>query len=260
MDSYWLFFFAKRKLFSDLELKVKFKNTIRILKSKLGISFRNQKYLLKALTHSSFVELHPELGSSNERLEFLGDSVLNMVTANYLFDKYPDLEEGFLTKRRSMLVNRERLYTVAEEIGFDECLLFNQKYIKDSLEGMQTILADGIEALIGALYLDQGLTASQRFVIKYIIHPFEEDGKLLIDKNYKGQLLELTHAQKFLPPRYVLINETGPAHKKEFTIDVYVGDEFLGTGLGRSKKTAEQEASRIAIEKLNKKLSENFAG
>ncbi len=249
--SYWIFFLRQGKLFSDQDLKVKFINTISALKKKFGISFHNYKYLLKALTHSSFVEIHPELKHSNERLEFLGDSVLNMIVANYLFERYPDLEEGYLTKRRSMLVNRERLYTVAEEIGFDELLFYNQKYIRDSLEGLQTILADGLEAFIGALYLDQGLRSATKFIIKYIILPFEEDGKFLVDKNYKGQLLELTHAQKLSPPRYVLISETGPAHKKEFTIDVFVGDEYLGTGLGRSKKTAEQEASRIAIAKLS---------
>jgi ribonuclease III len=249
------FFFHRRKYFSDQKLKENFLESISIIKKSLGITFRDKSYLLKGLTHSSYIELYPELIKSNERLEFLGDSVLNMVVADYLFQKYPEEEEGFLTKKRSMLVNRERLYITAENIGLQNWIMYNHKYLRDSLEGLQTILADGLEAFIGALYLDKGLEVTKQFIIKNVIHSFEEDEMFLVDTNYKGQLLELTHAKRLSSPRYVLKSEEGPPHKKEFTINVYIGDNFYGTGLGRSKKAAEQEASRVALEKLKEEKS-----
>ena len=249
------FFFSRRKYFSDQKLKENFLDSIHTVKKSFGISFHDRSYLLKALTHSSYIELYPDLIRSNERLEFLGDSVLNMVVADYLFKNYPKEEEGFLTKKRSSLVNRERLYHAAEDIGLQHLIMYNQKYLRDSVEGMQTVLADGLEAFIGAVYLDQGLKVTQEFIVENIIHSFEEDEKFLIDTNYKGQLLELTHAKKLSSPRYVIKSEQGPPHKKEFTIDVYIGEELMGTGLGRSKKSAEQEASRIAVEKLNEEKS-----
>lgn len=245
-----LFFLNKRKNFSDRELKSTYKHNFALLKKAIGFSPRNDSYYIKALTHSSFLEMYPELKKSNERLEFLGDSVLSMVVGKYLFKKYPHEEEGFLTKSRAALVNRESLYTAAEELGLQNFILYNQKYVRDSLEGLQTILADGLEALIGAIYLDKGLRQTEKFIVERLIKPYEEDEKFLMDTNYKGQLLEFAHAHKLLPPRYIVMKEEGPAHKKEFTIDVYIGDTLYGTGNGKNKKAAEQEASMIAMNKL----------
>jgi ribonuclease III len=223
---------------------------LKLLETVLGYSIRNRSLYIKALTHRSFLEMYPDLIKSNERLEFLGDSILSMVIANYLFKNYSDEGEGFLTKARASLVNREYLITVAEEIGFDNIILFNQKYIRDSVYGLKTIMADGLEALIGAIFLDKGLTVVTNFIDKRIIKT-SVDEIFFIDNNFKGQLLETAHARKLQPPRYRLKDEIGPAHKKLFTIEVYIGDDLYGIGSGTNKKSAEQEASKAALEKLN---------
>jgi len=244
------FFFQRRKYFIDPELRTRFQKNYTILKKILGFTPRNKSYFIKALTHSSYLELYPELSKSNERLEFLGDSVLSMIVANYLFENYRNEEEGFLTKSRAALVNREHLYITAQEIGLNNIILYNEKYLRDSMEGMQTIYADGLEALIGAIYLDQGLSKTEEFVIERIIKPYEVDQNFLIDTNYKGQLLEYAHSKKLQSPQYIIRSEEGPPHKKDFIIDVYLGDQLFGTGNGRNKKAAEQEASNNALKKL----------
>ena len=244
------FFFRRRKYFIDPELRTRFRKNYTILKKILGFTPRNKSYFIKALTHSSYRELYPQLFKNNERLEFLGDSVLSMIVASHLFENYTNEEEGFLTKSRAALVNREHLYLTAQEIGLNNIILYNEKYLRDSMEGMQTIFADGLEALIGAIYLDQGLNKTKEFVIERIIKPYEVDQNFLIDTNYKGQLLEFAHSKKLQSPRYIVRSEEGPPHRKEFIVDVFLGNELLGTGNGKNKKTAEQEASNNALQKL----------
>jgi len=248
------FFFQRRKYFIDPELRTRFQKNYTILKKILGFTPRNKSYFIKALTHSSYLELYPELSKNNERLEFLGDSVLSMIVANHLFENYKNEEEGFLTKSRAALVNREHLYVTAQEIGLSKIIFYNEKYLRDSLEGMQTIYADGLEALIGAIYLDQGLSMTKEFVIERIIKPYEVDENFLVDTNYKGQLLEYAHQKKLGQPKYIIRSEEGPPHKKEFIIDVFLGDDLFGTGSGKNKKAAEQEASKFALQKLKAKV------
>jgi ribonuclease-3 len=243
-------FLFREKYLDDKSLRRTFKNNLIALQTDLGIKIRNHGYYIKALTHRSYLELHPELNKSNERLEFLGDSVLNMIVGKYLFEHFQNESEGFLTKTRASLVNHESLSIAGEEINLQKYLFYNEKYLRGSYDGLQTILADGLEALIGAIFLDMGLNDAEKFVITHIIKPSEENDTFLIDTNYKGQLLEIAHAQKLPLPRYELIKEEGPDHKKEFTIEVYLGTDSMGLGLGKSKKSAEQEASRIALEKL----------
>ncbi|MBI1938813.1 MAG: ribonuclease III [Ignavibacteriales bacterium] len=220
------------------------------LQALLGFRIINNNYYVKALTHRSYLEINPALLKSNERLEFLGDSVLNMIVGHYLFENYDDEGEGFLTKARSSLVNRDRLYAAADKLQLKGMILYNQKYLSDSEDGLQTILADSVEALIGAIYLDRGLREAKKFVLKWLVYPYEEDESFLIDTNYKGQLLEFTHAKRIETPRYVLKNVEGPDHKKEFTVEVFIGNELMGTGQGKNKKTAEQNASKTALSKL----------
>ncbi len=244
-------FFYKRNFSTENYFKKELQQKLSNLQSTLNISIKNPKYFIKALTHSSYLDLHPELKKSNERLEYLGDSVLSLVVGKYLFDKYPYEEEGFLTKSRSLLVNRESLAAAAEEIGLHNFILYNQKYLKDSVEGIQSILADALEAIIGAIYLDQGLERAEQFIVNQLVKPLEDGDSFLMDTNYKGQLLEFTHAHKLSNPNYVVIREVGPAHNKEFTIQVFIGDELMGTGFGKNKKAAEQQASKIALQKLS---------
>lgn len=252
----WLKFFNRRKYSTDNNFNKYIKKNLSNLQSSLNISIKNPDYYIKALTHSSFLDLHPELIKSNERLEFLGDSVLSMIVGKYLFENYLDEEEGFLTKARSSLVNRERLAEAAEEFELQNVILYNQKYLKDSVEGVQTILADSLEAIIGAIYLDQGLNRVEQFIISKLIKPLEGEDSFLLDTNYKGQLLELSHSYKMLPPRYNIVKEEGPPHNKEFTIEVFIADELMGVGIGKNKKSAEQKASKDALQKL-KSITQN---
>lgn len=242
--------FKKNKRISDKQLQELIRDKVKQLQDILGFSILDQTYYVKAITHRSFIELYPDLVKSNQRLEFFGDSVLNMIVAQYLFDNFPDEEEGFLTKARASLVNKDRLYEAAKELKLDEVILYNARYLKESLIGLQSILADAYEALTGAIFLDQGLKRAHDFVHKTIIEPSADDESFLVDTNYKGQLLEYTHAHKLQSPRYVVRNEEGPPHMKEFTIEVFVNDESYGIGIGNSKKNAEQNASKVALEKL----------
>jgi ribonuclease III len=248
----WIANLFKKQDYADSTLKSEYvQQKIRLLENIVGYKIYNRSLYVKALTHRSFLEIHQELHKSNERLEFLGDSILSMVTARYLFDNHATEGEGFLTKARASLVNREYLISIAEEIGFDNVILYNQKYIRDSAYGLKNIMADGIEALIGAIFIDKGLKVTTKFINKRIIKTSSLEEEIFIDTNYKGQLLETSHARKLSAPHYKLRSEVGPAHNKLFTIEVYIGDDLYGVGTGSSKKSAEQEASKQALEKLN---------
>lgn len=217
----------------------------------LGFTIKNKALYLKSFTHRSYLELFPELEKSNERLEFLGDSVLNMSVAKYLFNTNRNKDEGFLTKARAYLVNRDNLFNSSQRIGLSNFLLLNKKYLVNSKEGMKTVLADATEALIAAIYLDKGEEVTDKFIYKYVVAPYVNTDFVKADNNYKGQLLELAHANKIGHPHYKVIDEKGPEHKKEFTVEVYIGDKFYATGTGGNKKNAEQEASKVALEILN---------
>jgi len=240
-----LFSFKNRR--SAESYRQELQSKIKLLEPLLGFTIEDGSFYLKALTHRSFLEIHPDLEKSNERLEFLGDAVLNMIVAEYLFINFPEEEEGFLTKARSALVNRDRLHETAINLNLKSYLLYNNKYLGGSLEGLQTVLADAVEALIGAIYLDKGLEIVEKFVHKFVILPYEENGMFLVDTNYKGQLLEYTHSKKLDTPRYVVTKIDGPEHKREFTVEVIIGNVTYGIGKGRNKKTAEQNASCNAL-------------
>lgn len=240
----------KNKPIINNQLEKLVRDKISKLQSILGFTILDQTYYVKAITHRSFIELYPDLVKSNQRLEFFGDSVINMIVAQYLFDNFPDEEEGFLTKARASLVNKDRLYEAAKELNLDEVILYNVRYLKESVIGLQSILADVYEALTGAIFLDQGLNRAHDFVHKTIIQPLEKDETFLEDTNYKGLLLEYTHAHKLTSPKYIVRSEEGPPHMKEFTIEVFVNDESYGVGTGNNKKNAEQNASKVALGKL----------
>ena len=242
----------KLKFFTSgqVEPEVLFKLKIKSLERLLGFKPTNTEYYIKAFTHRSYLEIAPDFSKSNERLEFLGDSVLGVIVAEYLFKNFSDKEEGFLTKSRSHIVNRDALAAVAKKIKLNKFLLYNDKFLKDSDEGMKTIMADALEALIGAIYIDAGIEKAIQFVNKNIIEPSLIDGYYQIDTNFKGQLLEFTHARNMGTPTYRVIKEDGPDHNKLFTVEVFVDDDILGKGIGKSKKAAEQEAAQIALDKL----------
>ncbi|MEN8192584.1 MAG: ribonuclease III [Bacteroidota bacterium] len=222
------------------------------LSKKLGVIFHEPNLFVKALTHRSYLENSPVLEKSNERLEFLGDAALGLVVAERLFMKFPDEDEGFLTKTRSHMVYKNELYNAAVRIGLIDFILYDKRFIKNSEEGTKTISADTVEALIGAIYLDSGIDEAKKFIDKWIINPNMRSGRYQIDTNYKGQLLEYTHQEKMETPEYVLTSSEGPDHDKEFQIEVKIDGISYGNGKGRNKKMAEQSAAKDALLNLRK--------
>jgi len=224
---------------------------IDALSKKININFTNPSLYIKALTHRSYLELSNEAEKSNERLEFLGDSILGLLAAEYLFREFPNEDEGFLTKIRSHIVDKFALAEASERMHLSDFILYDNRFIKSSDKGIKTISADCFEALIGAIYLDCGLEKARKFVSQWIIKPNLKSGNYQIDKNYKGQLLEFTHANKMSPPEYLLIKEEGPDHNKIFSVRVIIDGETTGIGEGRNKKTAEQNAAKNSLSTLN---------
>ncbi len=225
------------------------------LEKLVGFSIKNRSYFIQALMHRSFLEQNSGYAVSNERLEFLGDSILNLAVAEYLYEEFPDKDEGFLTKVRAKLVNRVALADAAEEINLANFLLISKNLSNNFKNGSRTVLADALEALIGAVYLDNGLNAAKDFIGRVLIESNMKDGVYLIDENFKSQLLEYSQANKMENPVYTVIKEEGPQHNRIFTIQVTIGDIEYGMGKGKNKKSAEQNAAHDALTKLFKEKS-----
>ena len=243
--------FRKKDFPDNYKLDEQQSRKIREIEKKLSITIRMPHYYIKALTHKSFPEQNAGyFKKSNERLEFLGDSILGMIVAKHLFKKYPTASEGFLTKTRSQLVNKEALVIAAERLKMKDIVFYNERFVNGSSEGINTIVADALEALIGAVYIDQGMKMTEKIINKWILKPRFSDETATLDKNYKGQLLELTHARKLGEPVYRVVDITGPEHQKKFTVEVLIAGESTGTGVGNNKKSAEQQASKAALAKL----------
>jgi ribonuclease-3 len=225
------------------------------LQAAIGVTFAQPELLLLALIHSSYLNEQDEwdgapLEDSNERLEFLGDALLGFVTAGYLFDRYTEFSEGELTVSRAALVRTETLAVWARELALDELLyLARGERGEDGSVGVR-VLAGAFEALLGALYLDQGLEAARTFLLGLL----ERDGAGIIrtrqSTNYKGRLQELLQQRAQTTPLYRIVRESGPPHNRHFIIDVVHQGERLGRGSGPSKRIAEQAAARDALEQL----------
>jgi ribonuclease-3 len=222
------------------------------LEGKLGYSFTQDYYLAKALTHRSHLPVSDSrTARSYERLEFLGDSVLGLVVAVELFQKYPDMTEGELTKNKSLLVNKKALAHAGGKIGLGDYIFISTDEERAGGRGRQSIVADCLEAVIGAIYLDGGLDAARGVVNKLISFNYDQTRKTLSLRNYKGELLERLQATGAGMPRYTVTDEDGPEHRKVFTVDVYVGGKRLGSGRGDSKKSAEQKAAESALSQID---------
>lgn len=227
---------------------------IQAAEQALGVTFRDPELLQLALVHSSLLnepdaELDDQLTESNERLEFLGDAVLGLVVAEYLYRRFPDLPEGRLTVYRATLVRGETLARWARELGLGELLLIGRGEIRAG--GIsRRILAAAFEAIVGALYLDQGLEAASAFVTRYLERDIERVLSTDDLTNYKGLLQE--HIQRYdtVLPTYVVVSQEGPDHERNFVIEARHRGQVIGTGSGRSKRTAEQEAARDALLRL----------
>lgn len=245
------FFKPQNKNFTFKEIQTSFPaEKFNQLERIIGTSIGNKNFYLEALVHRSYLEENDQFAISNERLEFLGDSVLNLVIGEFLFSKFPKEEEGFLTKIRAKMVNRIALSSVAENIKLGDFILLSSSLPKTITQNSKSILADALEAILGAIYLDKGIESCRNFVLKNIVEPVLKEGEYLVDENYKSQLLEHAQANKLNVPVYQITNEEGPHHDKTFTAQVIIGDKVLGEGKGKSKKEAEQNAARVALRKL----------
>ena len=225
----------------------------------IGYRFRDQSLLTKALKHRSYVYAQDQSGvQSNERLEFLGDAVLDLIVSDHLYSEFPKRREGRLTQLRSSLVNKITLADQAKKINLGKYLLLSDGEARSGGRRRSSILADAFESVIGALYVDGGVEPARKFIAKTLLKDPD-----LYDfphhwMNYKSVLLEYTQSEGKGQPRYRVESENGPDHKKVFTVEVYIGDTSTGRGTGTSKKDAEQSAARDAAQRLNLITEESY--
>ncbi|MGT2772481.1 ribonuclease III [Streptococcus marimammalium] len=224
------------------------------LKNDFGITFHNKKLLKTAFTHTSYANEHRLLKiSHNERLEFLGDAVLQMIISHYLFRKYPKKAEGELSKMRSMIVREESLAGFSRFCEFDKYIRLGKGEEKSGGRNRDTILGDLFEAFLGALLLDSGVENVEDFLAQVVI-PLVEEGKFERVLDYKTNFQELLQSQGDVLIDYKVIKEFGPAHNKTFEVVILVDNKEVSSGIGKSKKLAEQEAAKNALEILKKRL------
>jgi len=218
----------------------------------LGISFNDPSLLELAIIHSSYINESPDFAPvSNERLEFLGDAVLGMVVAEKLYLDHPQLSEGEMTKLRSALVSRETLAHIARTICLGNYLYLGKGEEASGGRNKQTNLAGVLEAVIAAVFLDQGLAITRDFILRLLNKELQKVVKQGIKTDYKSQLQELIQSRQQQTPTYYLAETEGPTHDRRFTVEVRVGDTVLGRGSSKSKKAAETEAARSALEQLS---------
>lgn len=218
------------------------------LQTKIGYRFNNVKTLKKSLTHSSYANEHKSEGSvCNERLEFMGDSVLGFVCAELLFKKFPSRHEGELSKLRSSLVCESALSGYALEIELGKYLLLGHGEDQAGGRERPSILSDAFEALLAAIYLDGGMQEAKNFILPFLEKAIEDDSQYTLCRDYKTALQEIAQKNPGEIIRYTTVNETGPDHDKQFAVNVYLNSNLLATGIGKSKKEAEQDAAHKAL-------------
>ena len=215
--------------------------------------FKNKKLFDQAFTHRSFLNETKEKVSSNERLEFLGDSIISFVISEYLFNKYPQVNEGILTNMRSLLVNTKSLAKVARELNLGEYLKLSKGEEDSKGRQNQSLLADSFEAFVGALLLDSGIEQTKDFLIQVFSQRVQDLEKERSFKDPKSLLQEYVQSRKQNSPQYKVIDELGPAHSRVFTMGVFIGNKLFAEGKGKSKQEAEENASTLALENLKQK-------
>lgn len=227
--------------------------TLDNLQDALEYRFKNPSILVASLVHRSYhggVVDDPEAESSNERMEFLGDSVLSLVVNDYLYHRYPDKSEGELTKMKSVIVSKQILAHLAKKIHLGSFVLVSDNAQRAGVSEMDSVLADTLEAVFGAVFIDGGFEAARRCVLGVMPDNMREIVYKEETINYKSLLQEYIQALHKIPPRYRVNSTTGPDHDKEFSVEVVVRGNVLGSGSGKTKKHAEQEAAREAYRRL----------
>lgn len=218
--------------------------------AKIGVKFQDHTVLTQAFTHRSYINENPRSGlEHNERLEFLGDAVIELIVTDYLYRTYPTHHEGDLTAYRSALVNAVIMGEVATALGMNDYLLLSKGEEKDTGRARQTILANTYESFVGALYLDQGYESCVKFVIESLLPRLEHIIKSKSWKDPKSMVQEEAQERLGVTPSYKVIGEVGPDHDKHFTIGIFFGDKKIAEGKGRSKQEAQQTAAQAALEK-----------
>ncbi|PFK46096.1 ribonuclease III [Bacillus cereus] len=236
--------------YREKKFETKYREAFKTFQQKIGITFRDEKLLIQAFTHSSYVNEHRKKPhEDNERLEFLGDAVLELTVSQYLFQKYPTMSEGELTKLRAAIVCEPSLVRFANELSFGNLVLLGKGEEMTGGRERPALLADVFEAFIGALYLDQGLDTVWGF-LKEIVYPKINEGAFSHVMDYKSQLQELIQRDGSGNIEYQILQEKGPAHNREFVSRVTLNNVALGLGSGKSKKEAEQQAAAEALKKL----------
>lgn len=221
------------------------------LEKKLGLKFISRDLLTQAFVHRSYLNENPDFYlDQNERLEFLGDAVLELVVTEYLFRNHHN-QEGELTNWRAALVNAQTLSKLAKTLGFDDFLLLSRGEAKDTGKARQYILANAYEAFLGALYLDQGLETSRKFVEKYLIKELPEILRTGLHRDAKSHFQEQAQEKVKVTPCYKVMKEWGPDHAKSFIVGVYLDDQLVAEGEGSSKQEAEEQAAKEGIIKKN---------
>ncbi len=218
------------------------------IETRLGYFYKNKSILSLALTHSSYANENKNSKGYNERLEFLGDSVLSIIVSKYLFTNFPKMPEGELSKTRAALVCEKSLAAFAREIQLGSFLLLGKGELQNGGNDRDSILADAFEALIASLYLDGGIEVAEKFVLKFISEQMEEKKIFTAFVDYKTELQEIIQQNKEEKVEYVVVDESGPAHDKSFTVEVHLNSNVIGKGIGKSKKIAEQMAAKEAME------------
>lgn len=217
----------------------------------LNLRFRNPELLREALTHRSYLNENPrERTRDNERLEYLGDAVLELIVSEFLFEKFPEYEEGKLTSIRAALVNYQMLARIAKEIDLQKYILLSRGESKDTGKAREVIMANALEALIGAAYLDQGYAKTKEIITSILFPKLEEVIEKGLYRDSKSLLQEIAQEQWRVTPNYKVITEMGPDHKKRFVVGVYFGEELKERGEGTSKQEAESDAATRFLKKL----------
>ncbi len=215
---------------------------------KIGYTFKSKQLLEKAFTHRSYLNENRAPGREhNERLEFLGDAVLELVVTEFLFAKYPDKPEGDLTAFRAALVNTVSISDAATKLGMNDYLLLSRGESRDVGRARAIILANAFEALIGALYLDSGYVTAKDFIGKQLFYKTDEVVERRLWQDAKSKLQEIAQEQSGITPTYLVQAQSGPDHDKTFVVGAYIGQEKIATGEGRSKQEAEQAAAEKAL-------------
>ncbi|MDP3955338.1 MAG: ribonuclease III [bacterium] len=223
-----------------------------ILEEKLGLKFQNKDLLTQAFAHRSYLNENSDFNlDHNERMEFLGDAVLELIVSENLYKKYTEKPEGELTNWRAALVNAKMLALIAEEIGLNDFLLLSRGETKELGKARAYILANTMEALIGAIYLDSGYKQAQDFIERYLIKKLPNIIENKLYRDAKSQFQEEAQDRAGITPVYNVIEESGPDHKKNFMVGVFLSDEMIAKGQGFSKQEAEEEAAKEALKVKN---------